>query len=209
MSERKLRSAKSPIAGSTPQEFLAPQDPLARPSYPRRPERAVRVGLQLCEEHTPLVGQIQAANKPELDMTAFVQAVEAAFPEPRDPVGRPILPPRPERAARPFLLFEDGAATGESVPTVPAGKKGDPELVTGQAQATGLPFRGFESVPAEAAVLQSFSERPLVKPVLEAAASMMLDTPYDPILEDAHAIFPSPRPVRLDRCARRAAGAGR
>jgi hypothetical protein len=60
------------------------------------------------------------------------------------------------------------------------------------------PFHeGTEDLSIEAAGLRSFSDRPLVKPVLEAAASMMMDLPYDPILEDAHSIFPSHNPVRV------------
>jgi hypothetical protein len=120
MSEKEGLRSHFPMTGSVPQELsFTPQEPLARPSHPARPSGTVRAVYQICEEHFALSGEVQATNKPELDMTAFVKAIAAAFPEPRDPVGRPILPPRPERAARP-LWFVEGGVTEEAIPDLSA-----------------------------------------------------------------------------------------
>ena len=86
------------------------RDPVAHPSYRRRADGAARPIYQLCEEPMRVeegAGENRVVSpKMELDIATFLQAMHAAFGQPRTPLVRPVLKARPARAAKPFLFVE-------------------------------------------------------------------------------------------------------
>ena len=87
---------------------LAPRDPVAHPRFRPRLAGAAQKIYQLCEEASPAPVQVReqpVSKTMEVDIAAFVEAVSAAYPQPRDPDVRPVLKARPNQAARPFVYL--------------------------------------------------------------------------------------------------------
>ncbi len=82
-------------------------DPVAHPAYQTRPQGVAHPIYQFGEEPLQMkpIERTGAplSEKTELDIRAFVDAVAAAFPKPRDPQMARVIRARPKRAARPFL----------------------------------------------------------------------------------------------------------
>ena len=173
---------------------LMPRDPVARPTLKPRLKGAAKP-IFLCEEPPAraVLEPKEPISKTEVDIATFVEAVTAAYPQPRDPDVRPVLQARPKGAALPFVFLpgEPEPVTSKAAPKAAERPAWDAEAMQRAHKERELKaFHEFldrmESGPLEAL------DRPLADLDERAEASRQFTAPpalphalYDPILEEA------------------------
>jgi hypothetical protein len=171
---------------------LMPRDPVAHPKLKPRLEGAAKP-LFLCEEPKPAYESRGPISKTEVDIAAFVEAVSAAYPQPRDPDVRPVIQARPKAAAHPFVYLPGSPEESAVDPIFEEIKQPvwNAEAIQQAHKERELKaFHEFldrmESAPLEAL------DRPLADLDEKAAVSRQFAVPmalYDPILEAAAAAY--------------------
>ena len=119
-------------------------DPVAHPAHPTCAEGTAHPISKFSAEplrEKPVERSVPAlSRKTELDIRALVDAVEAAFPKPRDPQMARVLRARPTRAARPFLYVAEEQGPGSEPPAMRQAAAqgevdGDPERIAERSRA--------------------------------------------------------------------------